>query len=54
MMLLLKEVSRLTLLGYFFALCVLLGSLLLVAAILHLVLRLRLRKHASAFQRQVP
>ena len=43
-----------TLPGYVLALCILLGSLLLLAAVFYAVICVKRKKTASALQRQVP
>ena len=43
-----------TLPGYVFALCILLGSLVLLSAAFYVILRLKRRRQASVVQRQVP
>lgn len=49
-----QEVSPVTLHGYVLALCLVLGSLLALVAVLYLVLCVKRKRLASAFQRQVP
>ena len=43
-----------TLPGYVFALCLLLGSLLIIAAVFYVAICVKRKRHASALQRQVP